>query len=239
MEGLKFEILLPYYKRPRMVRNALDSVERQTYGNWHLTFIDDSGDDLFKETLEQYHFGDKAAYVATMHSEKDKRNQGGSAHGQFMNEAIRNSDADVVIILCDDDALTHEYLERLNVFYSSTDAVWSYCYLHFYDPLKERYENALRKPFDKRNGLNTYDEPIMPSCRVDSAQVTFRKFIFEKVQYPSPQTKNLDASMFQMVHTFWGNCVPNGIIGQVKGFSGDQLGCRTGNREYNPKDSTL
>ena len=52
--NLKFLIVLAYYKRPNMVLNALHSIANLTYNNWHLAFIDDSGDDSFKETLFTY-----------------------------------------------------------------------------------------------------------------------------------------------------------------------------------------
>ena len=53
--NLKFLIVLVYYKRPKMVLNALESIKNLSYGNWQLDFIDDSGDEVFRETL--FNFG--------------------------------------------------------------------------------------------------------------------------------------------------------------------------------------
>ncbi len=41
MSNLKFELIIAYYKRPKIVLNALESIIKSTYDNWHLTFIDD------------------------------------------------------------------------------------------------------------------------------------------------------------------------------------------------------
>jgi len=53
--NLKFLIVLVYYKRPKIVLNALESIKNLSYENWQLDFIDDSGDDAFRETL--FNFG--------------------------------------------------------------------------------------------------------------------------------------------------------------------------------------
>jgi glycosyltransferase involved in cell wall biosynthesis len=43
-----------------------------------------------------------------------------------MNESIKNSDAEVVIILCDDDALDPDYLENLNEYYEKNKTILFY-----------------------------------------------------------------------------------------------------------------
>ena len=47
----KFLILLFYYDRPKMVRNALQSVKELNYKNWELAFIDDGSNKLFSPKL--------------------------------------------------------------------------------------------------------------------------------------------------------------------------------------------
>ena len=41
MESLKILILLFYYDRPEMVKNALKSIENSSYKNFTIAFIDD------------------------------------------------------------------------------------------------------------------------------------------------------------------------------------------------------
>ena len=117
MENTKFLIILAYYKRPVMVFNALNSIKNLQYQNWHLDFIDDSGDDSFKETLLNSGLDNsKIRYIPTYDTDEMKKSIGGSRHGHFMNESIKNSDADVVVILCDDDAIISDGLNKLDKF---------------------------------------------------------------------------------------------------------------------------
>ena len=44
MEQLKFLILLFYYNRPEMVKNALQSINESTYTNFTIAFIDDGSE---------------------------------------------------------------------------------------------------------------------------------------------------------------------------------------------------
>ena len=62
MNNLKFELIIAYYKRPKIVLNALESIIKSTYDNWHLTFVDDSGDDSFKETFLNFGFDKSKIY---------------------------------------------------------------------------------------------------------------------------------------------------------------------------------
>ena len=43
-KGLKFLILLFYYNRPKMVLNALTSINKLSYKNIEIAFIDDGSD---------------------------------------------------------------------------------------------------------------------------------------------------------------------------------------------------
>ena len=53
---LKFLILLFYYNRPKMVLNALNSINKLSYKNFEIAFIDDGSDNpgepVVKETLK-------------------------------------------------------------------------------------------------------------------------------------------------------------------------------------------
>jgi glycosyltransferase involved in cell wall biosynthesis len=141
MKNLKFEIILAYYKRPKIVLNALNSILNSTYTNWHLSFIDDSGDELFKEDLFNFGFNnEKIEYIPILMSDSEKSSLGGSVHGKYMNEAIKKTDSDIIIILCDDDAIDHSYMENLNIFFNSNpDEMWCYSHVKFFNPNIESY----------------------------------------------------------------------------------------------------
>src|SRR5258706_11440151 len=53
---LKIQILLMYYDRPNIVKNALNSIKEMNYDNWELVFLDDgsvtSGESIVKDILK-------------------------------------------------------------------------------------------------------------------------------------------------------------------------------------------
>lgn len=235
MNELKFLIVLVYYKRPKIVLNALDSIKNLKYNNWELSFIDDSGHDEFKNTL--FNFGldnSKIKYTAIYDTDEQKTKQGGSRHGHFINESIKNSDADFTTILCDDDALVDDSFNKLNVFFQQNPNLnWCYNKVYFYDPTKEFYKNSNFKTEVKTNyrsfyDLNNYYEPINPQNKVDGSQVIYKNKIFKenKVFYPFPQTMNLDSAILKQLNMHYGLCWPSYIYSQYKGVFGDQMGNR-------------
>lgn len=233
MKNLKFEIILLYYKRPVMVLNALKSVKDLDYGNWHLTLIDDSGDDSFKDVFETYGFEqEKISYVPIMMDDEAKLSLGGSIFGKYVNQTIEQTDSDIIILLCDDDALCKDYLTNLNKFYNENEKeVWAYCHVKFFNPEVEGYEKATEIPWSTKFGFPALNYPttrIYPACRVDSSQVSFRKsaFTLSNTWFPFPQTRDLDRSIFEKFTPIWGSCPFAGCFGQYKGWFENQLGYR-------------
>lgn len=243
--NLKFLIVLVYYKRPNIVLNALESIKQLSYDNWQLDFIDDSGDDTFRNTLMNFGLDNKKInYFPVFDSEEQKKQQGGSRHGEFMNSSIKNSDSDIVVILCDDDAIVNGYLEYLNEYYQLNPEVnWAYSNVYFYDPTKESYlhgklaDQLTYKHPGSTYTLNQYTEPISPMGKVDGSQITFRSTVFKSgdIWYPSPQTRQLDAAIFEQIVQRYGYCYPTFTYGQYKGAFADQLGNRwtDTNNEFN------
>jgi hypothetical protein len=239
--NLKFLIVLVYYKRPNMVLNALQSIKQLSYENWQLDFIDDSGDDSFRDTLMNFGLdSSKINYLPIFDTEEQKKLQGGSRHGEYMNKSIYATTADVVIVLCDDDALTSDFLTNLNSYYTANpDIMWSYSKVKYFNPIFETYHQAvdsytLARQYGQSVDLNKHDTPINPDCACDSSQVTFRRrcYVDKEIKYPYPQTRNLDSAIYNKMYQAWGPCYPTFFYGQCKGVFDDQLG-RKGNNEFN------
>jgi len=244
MESLKFLILLFYYDRPEMVKNALRSINKSTYTNFTLAFIDDGslnpGRPIVEETLSS-DLLNKVIFYNTNHSITDKIEQGGSIFGKLANEALQTTKCDIALMLCDDDALTPGYLEYLNEYFKLNPKI-NHCYskVLFYNPTKEDYTQSKETaPFIYDMGvynLNNYTTPIDPYCKVDSSQVAWRiKCNLENnIWFPYPQTRNLDAFLYKQLYEKCGECYPTFIFGQCKGAFEDQLGNRynSTNNEY-------
>jgi hypothetical protein len=237
-KNLKILILLFYYKRPQMVRNAIDSILNSTYDNYEVAFINDSGElssdhvlDYIKETksyskFKQYNINQ---------SDEEKLSQGGSIFGKYANQAIQESDSDIVIMLCDDDALDHDYLENLNQYYGKNKSIlWSYGYVKYYNPSIESYTEAIdsygsRELRGSVDDLNRNTSALNPYCQCDASQVSFRRECFTEkdVWFSFPLTRNLDASIYRDMFNKIGWCYPNKFYTQCKGAFPDQLGNRT------------
>jgi glycosyltransferase involved in cell wall biosynthesis len=234
---MKFLILLAYYRRPQMVLNALESIKELQNDNFELVFIDDSGDNNFETTFNEFFPPEilkKSSYYAIMQDDVLKVNQHGSVHGYVMNQSIKESDADILIVLCDDDALIPTYLDDLDKFYTENPNInYAYSYVLYFDPSKQHYKEATIQPSYSHHGstytLNMHSAPIDPFCNLDSSQVTFRTKCFKEdnIWYPYPQTRGLDAAIYKQFYKSYGPCYPTGVFGQFKGAFGDQLGNRS------------
>ena len=144
MEQKKFIILLFYYDRPNIVKNALYSLNELDYTNFEVAFIDDGSKNPGKSVAEEILKPDilsRVTFYNTNDSVEKKIDQGGSVFGKLANDAIKNSDAEYSIMLCDDDALVSDYLLYLNEYFQLNDFV-TYCFskVYFFNPAIETYK---------------------------------------------------------------------------------------------------
>lgn len=220
-------IILAYYQRTEIVKFALQSIKEIEYANFDLFIIDDGSqtkphiDEIAQQVLGERLYGRTGFYICSDTPEQ-KKEQGGSRHGQFVNEIILASNSDLVFLLCDDDAVIPDYLTNLDQWFrENPDKKYGYSHVRIFDPTKE-------SPFgiDKKAHWTNLDTPVHPVNRIDSSQVVFRTECFKKggVRYPSPQTRNLDAALFQQLFDLYGPCYPMGFDGQYKGWFAGQLG---------------
>lgn len=231
---MKILILLLYYKRPKIVLNALNSIKHSKYENWELCFIDDSGDEEFKETL--FNFGlpkQKVKYIPIFDSVEKKVEMGGVRIGKFMNQCIMESNADVAIMLCDDDALLNTYMENLDNFFTNQPNI-NYCYSHvlFFNPETQQYTNATKNPPDQNlpsdYSINQYEYPINPTAKLDASQVAWRTKCNKEgnVWFDELRLMNHDEDFYYKLHEKFGVCYYSGFVGQYKGVFAKQLGNR-------------
>lgn len=227
--NLKIQILFFYYERPILAKNALQSIKESTYNNYLIDFIDDSEDskpgyELFKE----YFYTDvRGHYIHTNDTLEKKKARGGSMFGYHATEVMKHSKADICIMLCDDDALYPDYLEKLNIYYNeNTEINYSYGRLICYNPLIEKYDDI--KYRTEYSQYLSWGHPLNPFCQVDSSQVSWRlpEANKENISFAYPRNRNLDADIYAKMFNAWGSCVCNDSIAQFKGQFSNQLGNR-------------
>lgn len=248
-KNLKICLVVPYFERPKMFLNAINSFKRIEYDNWEIRIIDDGSikspvkpileNELPKNILEKI-------IVYNTNDTIDNKLKRGSIHGQYMNLAFKESDADIFCMMSDDDAVFEEYFKNLNLFYSNNLEInYSYSHIIAFDPFVETPEKDLLKTSAETRFWNTnattnlnHIVPLNPYCRVDSTQVSWRSICnkVHNVWFPDNQTKNLDASFYEQMFRNFGNCQFNGFISMYKGFHQGQLGNRNGKNQYEPID---
>jgi glycosyltransferase involved in cell wall biosynthesis len=229
MKMNKFLIILAYYERPKIVLNSLKSILDISYPEFEVHFIDDGstnrGEPIVREVCSS--IIDKFTFHYIDNTIEQKKVQGGSIHGKYLNLAIEQSNADHVIILCDDDAIFPHFLTKLNVFLNkeeNLDKKYFYHNMVLYNSLTEPYTvGAERKNLSYFT--NQWKTPIHCSSRVDSSQVTYSReaFFNDSLSYPAPQTSGLDAAIYEQMFQKWGPCYYSSLISQVKSNNEDNL----------------
>lgn len=228
----KILIVLFYYNRPNLVKTALTSIKNHNYSNWEVAFIDDGSEIPGKGIVEEiFDDASKFKFYNTNDTIDDKLNRNGidgSLMGKVANEAILESDADYVIMLCDDDALYPDYLSKLNQYFQNNlDENYVYSHIQIFDPTFEIPSPDL---VFKDHVLNKTDT-ICPFYALDMSQIAWRRKAFEEkddIRFPYPFTVNIDAELFLKMYANWGNIKFSGFIGQYKAIFFDNLSHRMG-----------
>jgi len=231
---LKILILMPYYNRPILVKNALNSIleSNNFHQNWILLFGDDGSDIPGKPIVENIlgEFKDKIIFFETNNSIEEKL-KNGLMLGKYANEIIKNSDADLGIFLCDDDELVPSYLHNLNNFFIQNKNI-DYCYskIYLYNPLFQKSKNINNKI--QENKYNQYKTPINPVGKLDASQICWRiSCCKEKNAWFNETTKledkpyllDTDFSFFKNLFDICGPCYPTNFFSQFKAIHEYQL----------------
>ncbi len=232
----KIAILLLYFERPNMVRNALRSIVKSNdnYDNWYLMAFDDGSDvplgPIVDEELACIDFRTKTCVIRNETTVEEKINSGGMLGfrlNQLMDAAINQIGVDAFVILCDDDELHPEYLKKLNdYFINNPDVLSCYSNVIFYNPLVETSDNITT---DQEKctlvKLNSHNQPINGCGKVDASQVAWRSHCYTMgARFPFPTPKDHDAGLFNSLAQYCGPMHPTGFVGQYKGVHSKQLG---------------
>lgn len=221
---MKILILLLYYDRPEMVRGALRSIHQagEQHPDWELAFIDDSsphpGRPVAEEELSK--FLDQIKFYHT-NTDLEAKQRDGSYVGKYMNQAIMESNAEIAVMLCDDDQLCPGYLMGLDSWFRQhLDEDCCYSHVGEFDPLFEDVQFA-----DWNSAFNHIDQ-INPEQQLDASQVAWRtRMNWEKrIWFAYPRTKFLDADFYHKIAVNYPEGIRcSGLMGQYKGVHSAQL----------------
>lgn len=229
----KILILTPYFNRPLLVRKMLTSLIEadKHHKDWELNILDDNSLHPIEPIVEKMMVGyyDRIRTMNSGMTFKDKIDQGITL-GKYANRAIRESNADIGILLSDDDELYPTYLKKLSAYFENFPET-KYCYskVHVFNPLYQKSKDV--NSLD--NKYNQWDQPINPAGKVDASQVAWRLSCCKehgawfkestKLIDDMPWVKDTDISFFEQLYEKCGLAQPSDLIAQYKGIHEYQL----------------
>lgn len=217
-----------------MVKVALDSILASEYKDWFLTVIDDSYVHLFPDKIEGF---PSDSYKVIHIGDTPEQKKDGSRHGAFINEAIITGPGDIIVVLCDDDAIRHDGLAKLVEWFDSHPSEMSvWCKIIPFDPRSGRVPSEIKDAPEHPLNRHSIDKRLSCSCNVDSSQVYFRKSCFTEcdVRYPVVETHALDSHLFTDINSKTGLTLNGPFVVQYKGIFPGQLTFRAGENTYSP-----
>jgi glycosyltransferase involved in cell wall biosynthesis len=109
----KISVIIPTYKRPDLLKRALDSVYKQTYSNYEILVVDDNSDSSTQKETQQ---------VCNSHTNIKYLSTGNIGASLARNYGASNATGDYLAFLDDDDYWDDSKLEKqLSIFLNSDD----------------------------------------------------------------------------------------------------------------------
>lgn len=135
MKAEQITVVMPVYNASRFLRDAVESVLKQTYQNLELLLIDDCSTDNSLEIAREYEQKDaRVRVIAAEHN---------SGVANVRNRGIQEANGQYIALLDSDDVWTEDKLERQLQLVKKTNAKIVYCSYDFIDE-----NNAtIKKPF--------------------------------------------------------------------------------------------
>lgn len=163
---MRFEIICTGWNCLRYVSKCVQSVNNQTYDNWHLHLISDGSTDGTSEVLKQYESENISVHV-------HKENKGAALRRL---EVIRPLESESVCLLLGmDDELLSNCLECVKQEYDS--GKWM-----TYGNWKDQHGNGLPDSFDLNfNHLTHRERNYRKVMYRSTAPNTFKKFLFDEI----------------------------------------------------------
>jgi glycosyltransferase involved in cell wall biosynthesis len=79
----RFSIIIPTFNRAELIRETIDSISQQTYGNWECIVVDDGSTDNTREIIEEFSKTDpRIKYVHQENAERSAARNNGIEHAK-------------------------------------------------------------------------------------------------------------------------------------------------------------
>lgn len=222
---MRILVIVPYFDRPAMLRNALRSVVESIPfpGEWRLALHDD-GSKVPGEPIAREVLGPLASRARFGRCE-DTPNRAFQL-GLRMNDILLAAEEDLAVVLCDDDQLSPGYLAGLHGFFAENPG---YQYAYSKNRLMDEDGEELEESWGRWDWDWSGDD-IDPTFRTDISQVAWRIRCNREdgVWFPTWAAKNQDTEFFRRMYLKYGPCPCTGLKGQMKRVHADQLAFQHG-----------
>jgi len=138
-------VIIPTYKRPEFLSNAIDSVLNQTYKNIEIIVVDDNNPDSLERVetekiMNKYNKNPCIKYI------RHEKNKNGSA---ARNTGIKNSSRRYIAFLDDDDEFLPNKIQLQVERLESLDDSWGMCYTKF---VRKKHNKIIDKGIENKEG---------------------------------------------------------------------------------------
>lgn len=116
--GMKISVILTSYNRPQLVREAITSVQDQTYSDWELLVVDDNSGDETRSVLARIEAAEPRCRIIQSNVSPEDRPRT-ARYATCINLAIPLLSGDLVTYLTDDDIYLPERFEQMHALFVS------------------------------------------------------------------------------------------------------------------------
>lgn len=166
-------VIMPAYNAEKTIRQAIDSVLSQTYGDFELIVINDCSKDSTQSIVEEYKEKDPRVILVN-----NKKNSGVSVS---RNEGVDLAKGEFIAFLDSDDMWRQDKFEKQLSVMKENKAVLSYTASAFIDQDGNKYNYIM--PAEEKTKLSTLLKRNLVSC--SSAMV--KADVMKKIKMPGDQ----------------------------------------------------
>lgn len=195
---LKVSCILTSYNRPKGVREAIASVQKQTYPHWELIIVDDNSNEQTIQVLRSLVSKDSRLRLIQSDVKGQDRHKT-VRYASCINLAIPHIKGDLVTYLTDDDIYYPQRFRRMVTIFKKTPAIH----------IVYGRQRVVRMNHDQV--ISTSVRPLVgvtkhPMCRVDHNSFMHRRSCFNKVigwDTDPSLWRNADAAFFRKLVQYW------------------------------------
>lgn len=195
---MKISVILNSYNRPQQIKEAINSVQRQTYTDWELIIVDDNSNDETKRVLNATKESEsRCRIINSKISELDRPKT--TRYASCINLAIPHLKGDLVTYLTDDDIFYPRRFERMVKLFQSDPSI----HVVYGEQRVVLMQNGKKIISGIRHNIGVTRSP---ANHVDHNSVMHRKSCFEKVPRWNDSLEVItcgDAAFFQELAKYW------------------------------------